>query len=127
MPSGHPDWQTWAGRSVGGETIDSINFFDNIESDETVLFNLPVVPDGEEHFYQNLSISSSNDSAVHFISLIVVATGGIWWSQDFVIGGNWDLPGFKFTAGNQAQIQVTNSSAGTYLFIGNIFRTIRKV
>ena len=127
MAKGHPDYQSQAGRGVGGVEIDSLNFFDDITSDSTTAFNLPVVPSGEEHFYQNISISSSDDTAVNYISLIVVSSAGIWWSQDFVIGGSWELPGFRFTAGNQAQIQVTNLSASTELFIGNMFRTIRKV
>ena len=55
MVSGHPDWQTWEGRNVGGEGVTSYSFSGAIGAGVTGTIDLPVVETGYRNTYQNIT------------------------------------------------------------------------
>lgn len=127
MVKGHPDYQTQEGRNVGGADIDSFSFSGVITSGGTGTVTLSEVATGEEHFYQHLDITVPEDSFIHTVSLIRVSDSFLVWTQNFVTGGNYAIPGFKFPAGQQAKINIINNGDASLTFTGSIFRTIRRL
>lgn len=127
MGKDYPDFASQKGRAVGGETIDSYSFSQLIAAGATANIDVPIVATDEEHFYQSLVIAVPNDTAIHRVILSRIVGAYAWWMQDFVTGGNWDVPGFTFSEGQQMRISITNNSAGALTFIGAIFRVIRSI
>ena len=127
MVKGHPDYQTQEGTAVGGSSVDSYSFSGSIASGVTGVVDIPVVPTDEQHFYQNLVLSCPDDTAIHEVTLLRISDAFVWWTQDFILGGNWNIPGFAFPAAQQLRISITNNSGVTLDFTGAVFRTIRSV
>jgi len=127
MASGHPDWQTWAGRSVGGEGIITYSFSGDIATGITGAIDVPVVSAGQQNIYQSITISCDDDTAIHNLKLVRVSDGWIFLHVNFVTGDIYDFPGQTILAGDQVQLQVTNNGADTYTFSGTINWTFRNV
>ena len=127
MASGFPDWQTLVSRGVSGFNIDSFSFAGAINSGITGIVDVPEVPSGEEQFYQGFVIGVQDDAFIHTVKLTRISDSFLWWLQEFVTGNNWEIPGFKFNAGEQARISITNNGNATLTFSGAIFITKRKL
>ena len=127
MAKGHPDYQSQEGTAVGGSGIDSYSFTGTINAGTTGSIDVPVVPTGEQHFYQALVVGCPDDTAIHAVDLRRVTDAFVFWSTDFVTGENWVIPGFAFSAGQQLRISITNNSSSNLDFTGAIFRTVRSV
>lgn len=126
MVSGHPDYQTPAGIAVGGSAIDSFSFSGAIASAATGTVDVGVVSTGKEKFYQALAITVPDDSSIHTVKLTRIGDGFLWWIQDFITAGNFVVPGFRFSAGQEVRISITNNGASTLTFSGAIFSTERE-
>ncbi len=127
MASGFPDYSTPAGRAVGGSAIDSFSFSGGIASGATGVVDVGAVATGKEKFYQALAISVPDDSFIHTVKLTRISDGFLWWSQEFITAGNFDIPGFKFNAGQEVRISITNNGDATLTFTGEIFSTERDI
>jgi len=128
MATGHPDYQTWSGRSVGGEDMVSYSFSGGIAGDGTSgAIDLPVVADGYQNVYQNITISCNGDTAIHVLTLSRVSDSWIFFRLHFITGGIFDFPGQVIGAGEQVRITITNNSARTKSFEGAINYVTRKI
>lgn len=127
MVSGHPDWQTWAGTAVGGESIDSFSFTGDFNAGQTKTIDFGAVPTGKQKFYQALVITVPDDTAIHRLVLTRISDGFIWWIQDLLTSGNYIIPGFTFPAGEEVRLTITNNSSSTLTFDGALFSTERNI
>ena len=120
MTKGFPDWGSQAGRSMGGEELVTYSFSASVGAGATATVNLPVVATGKENIYQSVVISCNDDSAIHQLNLIRVHDSWVFYTKNFITGGNFDFPGQPFYAGQTAQVQFTNNSSGTLTFRGTV-------
>jgi len=127
MARGFPDYNTMVGTSVGGEVVDSTSFTGAISAGADGNFDFGSVSTGKEKFYRHLVISCPDDTAVHFAKLIRISDGFLWWSQDFVTGGSFDIPAFAFAATAEVRLTITNNASPTLTFRGAIFSVERDV
>ncbi len=127
MVSGAPDWQTWAGRSAAGGTMISYSFSGSIASGDMGYFDLPVVAEGHENIYQNITISCNDDTAIHALNLMQVSDSWVFFRLNFITGGIYDFPGQAISAGETVRVIVTNNSDKTLTFEGAINYVIREI
>lgn len=127
MATGHPDWQTWSGRSAAGESMLSYSFTGGIAAGITGTFDLPVVAAGYENIYQNITISSNDDTAIHTLTLLRVSDLWIFFRLNFITGGIYDFPGQAIAAGGTVRVAVTNNAAVAKTFEGAINYVVRKI
>lgn len=127
MARGHPDYQTQSGRNVGGESIDSFSFSGAITSGSSGTVDVGEIATGKQKFYQALIISVPDDAFIHTVELTRISDSFIWWSQEFVTAGSFEVPGFAFSEGEEVRITITNNGDATLTFTGQIFSTQRDV
>jgi len=127
MVSGHPDWQTWSGRSAGGENMVSYSFSGPIASPGSGTIDLPVVVEGYENIYQFMTISCNDDTAIHTADLRRVSDNWLFFRINFVTGDVYDFPGQAIAAGETVRITVTNNAAVDVTFEGAVNYVTRKL
>jgi len=127
MTSGHPDWQTWSGRSVGGGDILTYSFTGEIASEIIGVVDCPVVDIGYQNVYQSITISCNDDSAIHSATLMRLSDSWVFFRINFITGGIYDFPGQTINAGEQVRIIITNNGANTQIFEGTINYVVRKI
>jgi len=127
MASGFPDWHTWAGRTVGGESVNAFTFTGDIAAGATGTIDVGQVSTGKQKFYQALVVATPDDTAIHVIKLTIIVDGSLRWIQNFITSGNYEIPGFNVNAGDEVRISITNNSAVTLDFSGSIFSTERDI
>lgn len=127
MVSGHPDWQTWEGRSVGGENVTSYSFSVPLGAGVTGSLDLPIVAVGYRNTYQNITISCNDDSAIHDVVMQRVSDAWVFFEINFINGGIFDFPGQSFAAGTTVRVLITNNAAAAKTFEGSVFYTSTKV
>ena len=127
MASGHPDWQTWSGRSAGGGSMLSYSFTGAIAAGVTGTVDFPVVAAGYENVYQNVTISCNDDTAIHVLTLSRVSDAWLFFRLNFITGGIYDFPGQTITAGEIVRLSLTNNSAVVKTFVGILNYVVRKV
>jgi len=127
MAIGHPDWQTWSGRSAGGESMTSYSFTGAIGAGVSGTIDLPVVAVGYQNIYQNITISCNDDSAIHATDLRRISDAWIFFRLNFITGGIFDFPGQAISAGETVRITVTNNAAAAKTFEGAANYVTRKI
>ena len=127
MVSGHPDWQTWEGRNVGGENVTSYSFSGTIAAGVTGTIDMPIVAAGYRNTYQNIIVSCNDDSAIHNTTMIRVSDAWVFFEINFINGGIFDYPGQSFAAGTTVRVLITNNAAVELTFEGSVFYTSTKV
>ena len=127
MVSGHPDFQTWEGRSTGGEGMVSYSFTGDIGAGITGSVDLPVVAAGYQNIYQSITISCNDDSAIHVLDLRRISDGWIFFRINFVTGSIYDFPGQAIGAGEQVRITITNNAGVAKTFVGAANYVTRKL
>lgn len=127
MPSGHPDWQTAAGRSVGGESQTSYSFSIIVPAESSREFNLPVVASNTENIYQNITTSSGEDAFIHRVSLKTADDSLVFFWSDFITSGIYDFPGETVTAGRTVTVTISNYGSASITFIGVVNYVTRAV
>jgi len=121
MVSGHPDWQTWAGRSVGAGIVNSKNFSGSIASGATGTITFDAVPTGKEYIYQHLTIACDNDTAMHYVDLYRNSDTKIFYTVTLITSNNAEFPGQAVIAADQVKLEITNNAAVAVEFIGSLF------
>ena len=121
MVSGHPDWQTWAGRSAGGSVVNSKNFSGAIASGVTETITFANVPTGKEYIYQHLTVASDDDTAMHYVDLYRNSDLKIFYSVTLITSNNAEFPGQEVVAGDCVKLEITNNAAVAVEFIGSLF------
>jgi len=127
MTTGHPDWQTWSGRSAGGGSMLSYSFTGAIGAGADGTIDLPVVAVGFENIYQNVTISCNDDTAIHVLTLSRVSDAWLFFRLNFITGGIYDFPGQAIVAGETVRLTVTNNSAIIKTYVGIVNYVVRKV
>ena len=127
MVTGHPDWQTWAGRSVAGGKVKAKNFTGTIAAGVTGTVTFPVVPTGEEHIYQHLTTACDNDTAMHFVDLYRDSDTLVFYTVTMVTTDSAEFPGQAVSAGDVVKLEITNSAAVSVDFFGTLFWVVREV
>ena len=127
MVSGHPDYQTWSGRSAGGEDMVSYSFSGAIAAGVTGTIDLPVVAVGYQNIYQNITISCDGDTAIHALTLLRVSDAWVFFRVHFITGGILDFPGQAISAGGTVRITITNNAAVAKTFEGAVNYVTRKI
>ena len=121
MVTGHPDWQTWAGRSAGAGVVNSANFSGSIASGVTGTVTFTAVPTGKEYIYQHLTIASGDDTAMHFVDLYRNSDLKIFYTVTLITSNNAEFPGQAVSASDVVKLEITNNAAVTVEFIGSLF------
>ena len=127
MTSGHPDWQTWAGRSAGGENVIVYSFTGAIAAGVTGTVDLPVVATGYQNIYQSITISCNDDSAIHTLDLRRISDDWVFFRLNFITGNIFDFPGQIISAGETVRIYITNNAAVPKTFEGAVNWVSRKL
>jgi len=127
MATGHPDWQTWTGRSGGGESMISHSFQGEVAALSTGTMDLTVVGENQENLYQCISISSGEDGYIHAVQLTRISDSWLFFYIDFINSGIFDFPGQIIKAGEQVRVTVYNYAPTAITFIGTVNYTIRNV
>lgn len=121
MVVGHPDWQDWAGRSVGAGVVNSRNFSGSIASPGTGTVTFPAVPAGKEYIYQHLTIACDDDTGMHYVDLYRDSDSKIFYTVTMVMSNNAEFPGQAVSAGDHVKLEVTNNAAVRIELIGTLF------
>jgi len=121
MVVGHPDWQTWSGRSAGAGVVNSKNFSGSIASGVTGTVTFAAVPMGKEYIYQHLTIASDDDTGMHYVDLYRNSDAKIFYTVTLITSNNAEFPGQAVSAGDQVKLEITNNSAVAVEFIGSLF------
>ena len=127
MVSGHPDWQTWAGRAIGGSKINVYTFSGGIATGVTGTLDLAVIPAGQQHSYTKIHIGCEYDDAIHDITLTRISDNWTFFVGKFTVHREFDLVVDPQAAGVQVRISITNNSAATRTFKGSITWIIREL
>ena len=127
MVSGHPDWQTWAGRAIGGSKINVYTFSGGIATGITGTIDLAVIPASQQHSYTKIHVGCEYDDAVHDITFSRISDGWVFFVGKFTVHREFDLVVDPQVAGAQVRISITNNSAATRTFKGSITWIIREL
>jgi len=127
MASGHADWQTWAGRSVGGEDVVTLSFSADINSENQGYFDIGPIPSGYRYTFQNITVSCNDDSSIHNVFIKRLSDDLIFFEVNFINGGIFDFPGQAFGEGETIRFVITNRSANNLKFTGSISYTSTKI
>lgn len=127
MTTGHPDWQTWAGRSVGGEDLITEGFQVTIASDGNDSVDLSTPPAGYNYIFQSFTVSCPDDTAVHEIYVTDSTAADVFFYGSFVSNGTWDFPGYEMPAEHLPKIYIYNNSTSGLTFKGFVSYVKRKV
>ncbi len=127
MVTGHPDWQTWAGRSVGGSEVKAKNFSGTIAAGVTGTITFPVVPTNEEHIYQHLTVACDDDTGMHFVDLYRNSDALVFYTVTMITSNNAEFPGQEVVAGDVIKLEITNNAAVNVDFFGTLFWVVREV
>ena len=121
MVVGHPDWQTWAGRSAGAGVVNSANFSGSVASGVTGTVTFTAVPTGKEYIYQHLTIATNDDTAMHYVDLYRNSDSLVFYTVTMVMSNNAEFPGLAVVAGDQVKLETTNNAAVAVEFFGSVF------
>jgi len=127
MTSGHPDWQTWSGRSAGGESMTSYSFSGAIAAGISGTIDLPVVAVGYQNIYQSITISCDDDTAIHYLTIQRLSDSWAFFNLNFITGGIFDFPGQAIDAEQIVRLIVTNNAAAAKTFSGAVNYVTRKI
>lgn len=127
MTTGHPDYQTQSGRSVGGANITSFNFSGSITSENSSAFTLASVPSGESHIVVILTASVPDDTAIHKVVVTRVADSAIIFQSRFVTSLLAEINNFEIRESHQIKVEFINNSSSTLLFTGNLNVVVKEV
>jgi len=127
MASGHPDWQTFAGKSIGGSRVNVITFSGAIAAGIIGGFDLAVIPVDEQHSYTKIHIGCEYDDAVHDIELVRIADDWGFFVGKFIGRGEFDLIVDPQSAGTQVRLIIKNNSAAARTFKGSVSWVIREL
>jgi hypothetical protein len=127
MASGHPDYATWAGKSVGGESITTYSFSGDIAAESISYLQLDAIPTGKQHAFQQLTLCCADDTAIHRVYLYRVSDGWVFYENRFVTSGEFNIVGNALNAGDVIRIYITNNSVSTLTFTGVLTYIVRSV
>ena len=127
MVVGHPDWQDWAGRSVGAGVVNSKNFLGSIAAGITGTITFAAVPTGKEYIYQHLTIACDDDTAMHYVDLYRNSDSKIFYTVTMITANNAEFPGQAVVTGDYVKLEITNNAAVAVEFIGSLFWIERDV
>ena len=127
MVIGHPDWETFAGRSVAGREVKAANFTGTIAAGLTGTVTFTIVPTGEEHIYQHLTVACDNDTAMHFVDFYRNSDLLVFYTETMITSFNAEFPGQAVSAGDVVKLEITNNAAVSVDFFGTIFWVVRQV
>lgn len=127
MATGHPDFQTQAGRAVGGANITGISFTGSVNAESSSSFDLASVPSGERHSIINISISCADDSSINKIQLIRVSDLVVLYINRFVASLHIDVNLVDLTASQQLRVTITNNSLASLTFVGSIYFVVKEI
>ena len=127
MATGHPDYQTWTGKAIGGKGVNAYSFSGEIDGESSGYVPLDAVPTGVQHSYVQIAISCPDDTAIHTVWLQRVSDDWIFFSAGFITSGVFDLVADPQAAGAEIRIYITNNSASTLTFTGTISWIIREI
>ena len=127
MVSGHPDWQTWAGSSIGGSKTNSATFTGAIGAGISGAADLEAVGAGTEKSYVQVAVAANDDTAIHRIQLSRISDTWVFFDARFVMGAVWPLITTPIAAGEQVRLTITNNSAGALTFDGSVTWVVREL
>lgn len=127
MVVGHPDWQTWAGRSIAGGDLKSKNFSGSIASEATGTVTFDTVSSNTQHIYQFILIASDDDTAIHYADLYRNSDSKVFFTSSFVTQVNSEFPGQRVNAGDVAKLEITNNADSSVEFFGSVFWVERNI
>ena len=127
MPSGHPDWLTFAGPAIGGSKVNVYTFSGNIAAGVSGTLDLEEIPAGEQHAYTKIHVGCEYDDAVHDIVLVRIADDWGFFVGKFIGSGEFDLVVDPQSAGIQVRLIITNNSALTRKFKGSVSWVVREL
>ena len=127
MVTGHPDYETFAGRSVAGREVKAKNFTGTIAAGVTGTVTFPTVPTGEEHIYQHLTTACDDNTAMHFVDLFRNSDLLVFYTETMITSFNAEFPGQAVSAGDVVKLEITNNSAVSVDFFGALFWVVRQV
>lgn len=127
MATGHPDYQTFAGRAVAGGKLTTAAFSGAIAAESSSAFDVGAVPTDEEHAFIFISVSCPDDSSINRIKITRISDGATLFQDRFVTNLVSEINSFKFKAGAEARVTVTNNSSGSLTFTGNLAWVVKEV
>jgi len=127
MVSGHPDWQTFAGPSIGGSKVNVYTFSGAIASGVAGTIDLDVIPAGEQHSFTKIHIGCEYNDAIHDISLVRIADLWSFFISKFIGTEEFDLVVDPQAAGTQVRLIVTNNAAVARTFKGSVSWVVREL
>ena len=127
MARGHPDFQTWEGRAVGGSQMKLITFTGSVSAESDSSFTLASIPSGERHSFISLAVSCPDDSSINKIQLIRNSDSSNLYVNRFVAALSVDINTIDLAAGDALKVTVTNNSLSAFTFIGNISFIVKEI
>lgn len=124
--------ETGYARGTAGERIISVSFLFTLAASSDVVdsygeYEFPAVPDGFEHVYQNLTISTPEDEFIHAVRLLRKSTGVAFFWSSFVNYAMFDFPGEPLVAGESLLFGISNGADEQAQYVGVINYVERKV
>lgn len=120
MVSGHPDFQTFAGRGIAGGRVLTFSFSQQIAAESSANIDVTSVSSGFQHSLIQVNVSTSDDTALNKIQIIRIVDSFLMFEQRFSSSGNYELDVDVFVATQQPRIRITNNSSSTLTFLGSI-------
>jgi len=127
MASGHPDYQTLAGPSIGGSKVNCYSFSGAISAGDTAYVDIDTVPDGEQHSFVKIHIGCDYDDAIHDVSLKRLSDDWGFFVGKLIGSDEFDLIVDPQDAGTSVRLIVTNNSASTRTFKGSVSWVVREI
>lgn len=127
MVRGHADFQTPAGRGVGGAYINTSSFSGNINSDSSGIIDFGAIPSNTRHSLIQLDISCPDDTAIHELTLIRISDGWIFFQNKFVTSGHFPINSDDLVPTQEVRLTITNKSTSTLTFVGTLSWVVKEI
>ena len=127
MVRGHPDYQTFEGRSIGGAKINAATFSGEIAAGAQGTVDAGAVPSGERHTFINFNISVADDTAIHRVQLLKKVSGDLMSQERFVTSANINVNTFDLVAGEEGRLAISNNASSALTFVGIMTWLVREI
>lgn len=127
MVRGFPDFQTQAGRSVGGASVNTYSFSVIIPANSTGNIEMPVVASNIKHSFIQITISCDDDSSINKLTLTRISDGWTFFIGRFTLDGHFPMDSDELVATQQARLTIYNNDDSTHTFEGVISWVVREV
>lgn len=127
MVRGHPDFQTYAGRSVGGALVNTVSFEGDIGAEGIGTIDLGAVSEKNRHAFLQITVSSDDDEHIHGVTLTRRSDGWDFFIGRFIMDGHFSIDSDDLVAGDEARLTIINNSSEEVTFEGVVSWVVKEI